>query len=107
MPLSSTRRRKRRQLRDKRTIAFLGDLVDRGPDSLGAIDPRPRESARGRDEAIALKGNHETTMWLALQPETPWDDAIDVFDTWSPTAATGRWPSWPSRSSRPTISMIC
>ena len=27
-------------------------------------------------------GNHETMMRLALDPETPWDDAIDAFDTW-------------------------
>src|ERR1700758_1703968 len=26
------------KLRDKRAIVFLGDLIDRGPDSLGAID---------------------------------------------------------------------
>ena len=36
----------------------------------------------GADEAIALMGNHETMMRLALDPETPWDDAIDAFDTW-------------------------
>ena len=37
------------KLRDKRTIVFLGDLVDRGPDSLGAIDlAMGCESARRR-----------------------------------------------------------
>ena len=62
---------------------FLGDLVDRGPDSLGAIDLAMAAKARvGADEAIALMGNHETMMRLALDPETPWDDAIDAFDTW-------------------------
>jgi serine/threonine protein phosphatase 1 len=71
------------KLRDKRTIVFLGDFVDRGPDSLGAIDLAMAAKARvGADEAIALLGNHETMMRLALDPETPWDDAIDVFDTW-------------------------
>ena len=71
------------KLRDKRTIVFLGDLVDRGPDSLGAIDLAMAAKARvGADEAIALMGNHETMMRLALDPETPWDDAIDAFDTW-------------------------
>ena len=71
------------KLRDKRTIVFLGDLVDRGPDSLGAIDLAISAKARvGADEAIALMGNHETMMRLALEPETPWDDAIDAFDTW-------------------------
>ena len=71
------------KLRDKRTIVFLGDLVDRGPDSLGAIDLAIDAKARvGADEAIALMGNHEAMMRLALDPETPWDDAIDAFDTW-------------------------
>jgi serine/threonine protein phosphatase 1 len=71
------------KLRNKRTIVFLGDFVDRGPDSLGAIDLAMAAKARvGADEAIALMGNHETMMRLALDPETPWDDAMDALDTW-------------------------
>jgi serine/threonine protein phosphatase 1 len=71
------------KLRDKRTIVFLGDLVDRGPDSLGAIDLAMGAKARiGADEAIALMGNHETMMRLALDLETPRDDAIDALETW-------------------------
>jgi serine/threonine protein phosphatase 1 len=71
------------KLRDKRAIIFLGDLVDRGPDSLSAIDLAIGAKARvGADEAVALMGNHETMMRLALDPETPWVDAIDAFETW-------------------------
>ena len=71
------------KLRDKRTIVFLGDFVDRGSDSLGAIELAMGAKARvGADEAIALMGNHEAMMRLALDPDTPWDDAIDAFDTW-------------------------
>lgn len=71
------------KLRDKRAIVFLGDLVDRGPDSLGAIDLAMAAKARiGADEVIALMGNHETMMRLGLDPESPLDDAIDAFDTW-------------------------
>jgi serine/threonine protein phosphatase 1 len=71
------------KLRDKRAIVFLGDLIDRGPDSIGAIDLAMAAKARvGADEAVALMGNHETLMRLALEAETPWDDAIDAFDTW-------------------------
>ena len=97
------------KLRDKRTIVFLGDLVDRGSDSLGAIDLAMAAKARvGADEAIALMGNHETMMRLALDPETPWDDAIDALRHLDrATAATGRWRSLSRPRRRPTISMIC
>ncbi len=71
------------KLRDKRAIVFLGDLVDRGPDSLGAIDLALGAKTRvGADEAVGLMGNHEAMMRLALDSETPWDDAIDALDTW-------------------------
>jgi serine/threonine protein phosphatase 1 len=71
------------KLRDRRAIVFLGDLVDRGPDSLGAIDLAMAAKARaGADEAVALMGNHEAMMRLALDPATPRDDAIDALDTW-------------------------
>ena len=71
------------KLRDKRIIVFLGDLVDRGPDSLGAIDLAMTAKARiGADEEIVLMGNHEAMMRLAFDFETPLDDAIDAFETW-------------------------
>ncbi|MGH6799472.1 MAG: metallophosphoesterase, partial [Roseiarcus sp.] len=71
------------KLRDQRAIVFLGDLIDRGSNSLGAIDLATGAKARlGADEEIALMGNHEAMMRLALDPETPWDDAIDALDTW-------------------------
>jgi len=71
------------KLRDKRAIVFLGDLVDRGPDSLGAIELAMSAKARvGADESVALMGNHETMMRLSLDPESPQDDAIDAFETW-------------------------
>ena len=69
--------------REKRTIVFLGDLVDRGPDSLGAIDLTMDARWRvGADESIALMGNHEAMMRLALDADTPWDAAVDALDAW-------------------------
>jgi serine/threonine protein phosphatase 1 len=45
------------------TLVFLGDYVDRGPDSAGVIR-RVREMAgASRAKVIALRGNHED-MWL-------------------------------------------
>ena len=67
----------------KRAIVFLGDLVDRGPDSLGAIDLSIGAPARIlADEGIALMGNHEAMMRLALDPATPWDVAIEALEAW-------------------------
>jgi serine/threonine protein phosphatase 1 len=71
------------RLREKRAIVFLGDLVDRGPDNLGVIDLAIGAAARiGADEEIALMGNHEAKMRLALDSETPWEVAIDALETW-------------------------
>jgi serine/threonine protein phosphatase 1 len=71
------------KLRDRRAIVFLGDLVDRGPDSLGAIDLAMTAKARvDADEEIVLMGNHEAIMRLAFDFETPLDDAIDALETW-------------------------
>ena len=69
--------------RERRAIVFLGDLVDRGPDSLGAIDLAVGAAQRlGANESIMLMGNHEAMMRLALDPNTPWDAAIDALETW-------------------------
>jgi serine/threonine protein phosphatase 1 len=69
--------------REKRAIVFLGDLVDRGPDSLGAIDIAIGAAARiGADEGIALMGNHEAMMRLALDSSTPREDAIEALEAW-------------------------
>jgi len=69
--------------RNKRVILFLGDLVDRGPDSLGAIDLAIGAAEQiGADEKVFLMGNHEAMMRLALDPKSPWDDALDALETW-------------------------
>ncbi len=68
----------------RRAVVFLGDLIDRGPDSLGAIDLAIDAGRRiGAEETIALMGNHETMMRLALDPATPLMDAIDALETWA------------------------
>jgi len=67
----------------RRAVVFLGDLVDRGPDPLGAIDLAIGAGERiGAEESIALMGNHETMMRLALDPTTPLADAIDALEGW-------------------------
>ncbi|HET6971333.1 MAG TPA: metallophosphoesterase family protein [Phenylobacterium sp.] len=43
-------------------LIFLGDYVDRGPDSLGAIEAILAAEAEPAFEVTALKGNHEDAM---------------------------------------------
>lgn len=66
--------------RDARTV-FLGDYIDRGPDSRGVIDTLIAGHAKGRDW-ITLRGNHDTYLprfWHAGEaftskghPDLPW-----------------------------------
>ena len=41
------------------TVVFLGDYIDRGPDSKGCIDRILRFRAESRASVVALLGNHE------------------------------------------------
>ncbi len=72
-------RRERRRL-----VVFLGDLIDRGPESLATIDlARHAAALIGADETITLMGNHEAMMRLALDPATPRPFALDALTTWA------------------------
>jgi serine/threonine protein phosphatase 1 len=48
-------------------VVFLGDLVDRGPDSRGVVEFAM--ALRKSDDAWALKGNHEELMLYAYDRE--------------------------------------
>jgi serine/threonine protein phosphatase 1 len=51
------------------TIVFLGDYIDRGPDSKGVID-LIRESQASGVHTVALKGNHEVLLLNAHKQRT-------------------------------------
>jgi len=55
-------------------IIFLGDLIDRGPDSRSVVERALRLSEAG--EAIAIRGNHEELMLNAF---TNWDSTGVYF----------------------------
>lgn len=54
-------------------IIFLGDLIDRGPDSRSVV--AVAMAATGAGEALALKGNHEELMLYAYDRE----DSIGLY----------------------------
>jgi serine/threonine protein phosphatase 1 len=51
----------------KRRLIYLGDMIDRGPDTLGALRLWSADAAsRGVDRVDRLIGNHEIIMLLAI-----------------------------------------
>lgn len=66
-----------------RKYVFLGDYIDRGPDSAGVIRLLIKLQGRAPDGVIALKGNHEAMLLGAI------DAAIEPDDwLWQGGAAT-------------------
>src|SRR5438067_538751 len=47
------------------TVVFLGDYIDRGPDSAGVVAWVRALTAKGPAKVIALRGNHEDA-WLQV-----------------------------------------
>jgi len=80
------------ELRGGDTVVFLGDYIDRGPDSRGCIDSILRFKASGRARVVALLGNHED--WLLRTVDNPrrhsWllgMEALDTIASYSAAAA--------------------
>ncbi|WP_299653568.1 metallophosphoesterase [uncultured Jannaschia sp.] len=63
-----------RALGTERLVVFLGDLIDRGPDSLRAIGLMMNASRLARaDRVVLLPGNHEQVLLDALDGNAePW-----------------------------------
>lgn len=56
------------RLAAERVVLFLGDLIDRGPDSFACLDmARHAAELAGCDKAIMLAGNHEIMLAQGLQ----------------------------------------
>jgi len=62
-------------------LVFLGDYIDRGPDSAGVVRIVADLVAEGR--AVALKGNHEDMMLRAVCPVEPYADSLYWPDIWA------------------------
>jgi diadenosine tetraphosphatase ApaH/serine/threonine PP2A family protein phosphatase len=59
-------------------FVFLGDYIDRGPDSSGVVELVMQMQARSKGRVIALKGNHEAV-------------AIDIIDGKADAANAAIW----------------
>src|SRR5580658_7001393 len=55
------------------TFVFLGDYIDRGPDSPGVIDDVIALQSRVPGRIVALKGNHEAVAVEIVDGVTPPD----------------------------------
>jgi diadenosine tetraphosphatase ApaH/serine/threonine PP2A family protein phosphatase len=55
------------------TLVFLGDYIDRGPESSGVVRYVIELQSRLRDQVIALKGNHEAVALGVIDGTTPAD----------------------------------
>jgi serine/threonine protein phosphatase 1 len=56
------------------TLVFLGDYVNRGPDSRGVIDHLVLLQATSPARMVCLRGNHEDA-WLRVRREG-WDEFV-------------------------------
>jgi len=73
------------------TVVFLGDYIDRGPDSRGCIEAVLRFQAEAEFEVVCLLGNHEDWLLRTLEDYTrhSWILGMEAFDTvrsYSPVA---------------------
>ena len=80
------RPRGRRPPPEGRTALFVGDLVDRGPDTPGVLRLVMGMVAAGT--ALCVSGNHEAKLVRALKGAN-----VRV-----PTGSRSRWPSWARRA---------
>jgi Calcineurin-like phosphoesterase len=51
-------------------FVFLGDYIDRGPDSRGVVEALMEMQSRQPDRVVALKGNHEAVALEIIDGET-------------------------------------
>lgn len=67
-------------------LIFLGDVVDRGPDSAPVV--QTLMAATHSDNLIVLRGNHEQTMLAALSGDR---DAVDIWLRFGGDATLRSW----------------
>ncbi len=71
------------EMRPTDTLVFLGDYIDRGPDSKGCIEEILRLKSNARFKVVTLMGNHEQWMMHSFRNPTKhgWLVAMDALPT--------------------------
>ena len=71
------------EMRPADTLVFLGDYIDRGPDSKGCIEEILRLKSNARFKVVTLMGNHEQWMMHSFRNPTKhgWLVAMDALPT--------------------------
>ncbi len=84
------------------TFVFLGDYIDRGPDSAGVVRYIIELQSQFRDHVIALKGNHEAVALDVVDGAAPANYWLDLggaatlrsYDVASAPALPGEHVDW-------------
>ena len=73
----------RAEIADDDTVVFLGDYIDRGPDTKGCVDAILGFQGQVRADVVCLRGNHEDWFLRTLRdPERhSWLLGMEAFDT--------------------------
>ena len=71
------------ELDPRDTLVFLGDYIDRGPDTRGCLDCIIRLRNEARFSVVALLGNHEDWLLATLRDYTrhSWILGMEAFET--------------------------
>lgn len=71
------------EMRPEDTLVFLGDYIDRGPDSRGCVDRILRLKTESPFRVVTLLGNHEQWMLRSLHDPTKhsWLIGMDALET--------------------------
>ena len=80
------------EVRPEDTLVFLGDYIDRGPDSCGCVDVILRLKTEARFTIVTLLGNHEQWMLRSLRDPTRHSwlvgmEALETIESYSAKAA--------------------
>ena len=81
------------ELQPADTLVFLGDYIDRGPDSRGCVESIVRLKEEADFSVVSLLGNHEQWMLRTLDNPTKHSwlvgmEAIETIRSYSPEAAS-------------------